>query len=228
MNDTSVTPNATTPQGTHRHRHVSSCTEHAAYVAGCQGCRDKAAAYKRRAHYRKTRYGLTGLIDARGTLRRLQALAALGHTRADIAAAGDVSFNLLNNTATRIAAAPSDKARVRATTAAAVDRAYRALHMTPGSSQATAAHAARHGWAPPMAWDDIDNDARPQGSLHVAINRRAQDDAIRAHHALGLKDREIAEAIGSTASTVRDRRHVMGLPATNLYGHPLPDQQDAA
>ena len=106
-------------------------------------------------------------IDATGTRRRLQALAALGWSVARLAATANVDRQVLGNAAT------GRRALTTAGTARAVTRLYEQLWDTPppattGYEQAsitsTRNRAARNGWAPPAAWDDDtidDPDAHP-------------------------------------------------------------------
>ncbi len=124
-------------------------------------------------------------LPAIGTMRRLQALAALGHTFARIADGLGMSQAGAHHLATR------DRAYVRATTAAKVDALYDAWSMTlppeTTSAERKAATYARgvarkHGWAPPLAWDDIDTDPRP---LQPTAARRSVVDVAVIDRILG-------------------------------------------
>lgn len=87
------------------------------------------------------------LVDPTGTRRRLQALSALGWPCHAIAERiGWQSSNLH--------AALVGKHGVTAATAEVVRRIYDDMSMTPGPSSRSRAHAARAGYAPPLAWDD--------------------------------------------------------------------------
>lgn len=114
---------------------------------------------KQAAHMRdwraRTNYGRRPvLVDARGTIRRIRALQALGWTFQHIAnAAGMPSRCLIPDLV--------DRKTVRPETAAAIDKAYRAMCMKVGPSNKTRRIAARKGWPPPLAWDDIDLDPEP-------------------------------------------------------------------
>lgn len=83
--------------------------------------------------------------------------------------------------------------------------------------------AARHGYAPPMAWDDIDDpDERPHRSEiatvdevavqrvvtgHTAVlNRDEKEQARRLMEAKGLSSSEIARRLGTSARTVVRKR----------------------
>lgn len=90
-----------------------------------------------------------------GTVRRLQALGWCGWTRADIARVAGVQLTYSGQ-------------HVTDATAEAVARAYDLLWdvQPPDTFDNTQARRAarRLGWAPPLAWDDIDDpDATPQG-----------------------------------------------------------------
>lgn len=96
-----------------------------------------------------------GLLPAHGVHRRVEALMALGWSMEAIgAAAGGRTRRQVQ----RFHAQPSCTAE----TWRVVDDAYRGLCMRVGPSQRARALAARRGWVPPLAWDDIDHpDARP-------------------------------------------------------------------
>lgn len=112
------------------------------------------------------------MVDATGTRRRMQALAAIGWTASE--------------QGRRIGWAPTnvtklfraDKAKVEARTADLVRRLYDELSMTPAppGRPATQARnwAARNGWLPPLAWDDDLIDL-PDDELVAEVDRRAAD-----------------------------------------------------
>ncbi len=116
-----------------------------------------------------------GFVDGTGTRRRLQALAAIGWTGPALAAK-------LGRSRTRVRAILRGDGEVSAALRARVMALYDDLWDQPqtGTQSLRAALAAqRHGWAPPLAWDDdsIDNpDARPDlGGRTAAI---ATDDGM--------------------------------------------------
>lgn len=98
-------------------------------------------------------------VEATGTLRRVQALVALGHTLTSIAEA--IGWTVQNFSFLIHEAAVPYTRRVEARTAAAVSKLYDRWSMTrpegPAADRARA-RAARDGWAPPLAWDDDDLD----------------------------------------------------------------------
>lgn len=108
----------------------------------------------------KTRYekvrGLYGdrMVPAIGTRRRIQALKAIGHSGADIGARLGTTYQAVHKL--EHSAAPT----VFATTAVAVRRVFDEMCMTqPTGYHATRIRnqATRRGYAPPLAWDDIDD-----------------------------------------------------------------------
>jgi len=182
------------------------------------------------------RDGHEDFVPAIGARRRIQALQAIGHTSTVIAAhAGPgttaaIIHNVAKHPGQWISRRNHDRVVV----------AYSALWDKPGTSLRVKAQVARLGYAPPMAWDDVDDPhARPQHDLsdpaeldvdEVAVERRAAGDhtivltrderllAVQHLHATGLNDQQIADRIGYAVRTVlRDRQH-LGLPANEQTG----------
>lgn len=93
-----------------------------------------------------------GFVPKVGAMRRIQALYAIGWTgdHVNTAAAKPVRFaqNLLNQKGVWITL----------TAWRAVTHAYDELSMTPGPSTVNKRRAQKHGWAPPLAWDEHDLD----------------------------------------------------------------------
>jgi hypothetical protein len=115
------------------------------------GCRCTACRRARRDHEvqrrRDAARGITYLVDATGTHRRIRALMRLGWSSKDIAqhcgwATGDAVLQA------------TQRPKVNRRTAAKVARAYGALSMMLGPSDTTRRRAERAGWPPPLAWDD--------------------------------------------------------------------------
>jgi len=94
-------------------------------------------------------------VPAVGTVRRLQALAALGWSLTGSAAAlGMTPQNM---------ASLLRRPTVRRSTADAVAQLYELRSGTPGPSVRAREFAIRRGWPPPLAWNDIDTDDRVRG-----------------------------------------------------------------
>ncbi|MBN9791258.1 hypothetical protein DMP17_22005 [Pseudonocardia sp. TMWB2A] len=140
------------------------------------------------------------VIDGTGTARRLQALVAMGHTVPSIAA----RLGMLRAQVTALLRA----SKVTASMARRVSDVYDALSMSApvtdtlsrkqmaGRARAT---AARHGWVPPLAWDDdtIDDPAAvpdlgvaPQSAVDLG-----EDEHLRLS---GVPDEQIAARMGVT------------------------------
>lgn len=151
------------------HRHGTN----PGYNAGCRAecCRRAHMVWMKR--YRM--YGADELIDATGTHRRIQALVALGHTLYDLS----VDLGMTTRYAGKVLLAK----KVRPATAEAVDDLYERLSMTrPNGWIADRARtqAALKGYAPPLAWDDIDNpESVPAGVVRLA--KCGTDSAYKRH-----------------------------------------------
>lgn len=126
------------------------------------------------------------LVDGTGTRRRLQALTACGWPLGVLAAR-------LELTRSHMAELTSGTGQVRAGTARAVRGLYAKLWDQPppegdrwqrAAAKRTRTLARKHGWAPPMAWDDELIDL-PDADLAAEIARRVaamDDDDLRACH----------------------------------------------
>jgi hypothetical protein len=115
-------------------------------------------------------------VDATGTIRRIRALYAIGHTLPQIAAHVGINHNHVGNIAR------GKWTTVRATTADAVANAYRHMARSAGPSLRARTIATRNGWHGPLAWDDIDD---PAALPEI-------DGVTRTHRA---KKRDTADAI---------------------------------
>jgi hypothetical protein len=157
--------------------------------------RDQEQHATRRAHdaersreYRKLVYLNRGPIqrDSRGTTRRLQALHALGWTLGEMAAelgvTGQRVSHLMNGHFPTVFPSTFDS----------VSALYERLCMTVPIDQdpvkrgeirvhhRTRKRARLRGFAPPLAWDDIDNDDHPHMGPPTARGSDEIDDAIVA------------------------------------------------
>lgn len=129
-------------------------------------------------------------VDACGTVRRLRALVAIGHTQ--------------NSLCQRLGVLPGNGCQifrgqrtwVTAATAQRVAALYGELAMTPGPSGRARNHAALNGWAPPLAWDEdtIDN---PSAGPEFGERRRVPfDERYSELRELGFSDDDIAARLG--------------------------------
>ena len=125
-------------------------------------------------------------VDACGTIRRLRALVAIGHTQTALCS--------------RLGVTPGngcqlfrgERTWVTAATATKVADLYNQLAMTPGPSGRARRHAHTRGWAPPLAWDDdlIDN---PNAQPDLGEKRSMKfDERFLELRDLGYTDLQIA------------------------------------
>jgi hypothetical protein len=95
------------------------------------------------------------------TARKIRALMAIGYTRQQISDASGVGDKKYISVLAR------GSTRIYPQTAAAINHLYDRWHMTPQVTTAAkrvVTSARRQGWAPPLAWDDInDPDCAPDG-----------------------------------------------------------------
>jgi hypothetical protein len=125
--------------------------------SACTPCRDAHNEARRNLWRKRYVRGVDRLyIDATGTIRRIRALMALGWRYSDI----DVRAGHAASRATWAHNLVTQE-RVHIDTAEQVARIYDELSMKPGPSVRLRNLALKRGWAPPLAWDDIDNDVAP-------------------------------------------------------------------
>ena len=109
-----------------------------------------------------------GMMTALGARRRLQALAAMGWSIEAIRERYDVSDAISKVRNGRVA-------RTHPQIVAVAKRAFDDLWDQPGPSRAAKMRAGKLGWAPPLAWDNIDDpDEQPHGigtdSGHLSVD----------------------------------------------------------
>lgn len=144
----------------------------AGHNAGCrlECCRAAKLRYDKRRRW-EARQGHARLVDNTGTRRRIQALAAIGHSVPDIATHAGVSHRTLNGL--------DRTTRVTPAIARAIAETYETLCMTPATHPYALRNrriAARKGWPPPLAWDDIDNPhEQPKGVVYADDNTDCDD-----------------------------------------------------
>jgi hypothetical protein len=133
----------------------------AGYCAGCRDecCRTAIADYSRGLRARQYLAGGPLIVDALGTKRRIRALMALGWTGRQI----DVELGRKPTYTANLLCGPD---RVNRATAASVAAVYERLSMrlpadAPDANRQviarTRSEARRKGWAPPLAYDNIDD-----------------------------------------------------------------------
>lgn len=151
-------------------------------------------------------------IDATGTRRRLEALAALGWSSTVLAAKlGRPATAVRRTRSARLVTVKSAR-QIRALYDNLWDQ--RPPMSTPderGLVTKTIRLAQRRGWAPPMAWDDDtidDPTAQPEG-LGNRDRRRIlpQDDELLWLLEMGETDEAIAQRFGASVNAVHQARH---------------------
>jgi transcriptional regulator len=165
-------------------------------------------------------------VSAAGTRRRIQALGAMGWSQHWIADQLGVTVQAVGSYRT------PKRARVFISTARTIRDLYEGRSMTTGPCVRAARWAKSRGWAPPLAWDNID-DPTEQPNLGATVDLEMDDVAIlRATHgdrvhltkpervvavtrlkALGLTDDQVADRLAVTSRTVLRDRTANGIPA---------------
>ena len=137
-----------------RHGTEAGCREH--YRQGEKPCAPCLNAHRIKNNLREL---YPHKVSALGSQRRIQALQAIGYGRHRIAV--EMGYN---NGGALTYLMQADTLLVA--TAAKIAEVYDRLSMTiPQGVGPTRARtwAKKHGYAPPLAWDDIDRDERPRG-----------------------------------------------------------------
>ncbi len=197
----------------------ASVRRHDTNSAYRQGCRCPAAREAWRLYYKRRRHGRQPalVVSSLGTARRLQALAAIGWSV--IALADQLGYHRSGVANLQV----RRRAQILRSTADRVAEVYERLSMTLGPADVrTRKRAARLGWAPPLAWDDIDSPTgRAAGVVldlavdEVAVMRAMEGDragirlsrtdsqeAIRRLRGMGVSTAEIARRVGVSHRTV--------------------------
>ncbi|HEY3483516.1 MAG TPA: hypothetical protein VGL02_32000 [Streptomyces sp.] len=147
-------------------------------------------------------------LDPTGSIRRLQALAVIGHTWTVISGPTGMTTDRLGSIARGITDG------IRPDEARKIAAVYRRLSTTPGESKQIATGARNKGWHGPLAWDDIDNpDCQPETERRSRSKNGGRGkgfiDLDRVAHltAVGKSAGEIAMELGChQRSVVRARR----------------------
>lgn len=168
----------------------------------CAACRNGARLYGKRLELDKAR-GITRSTDRTGTMRRVQALVALGYTFRVIGEHLGCSHDCA-----RKLAFPGEF--VRTSTAAKVDQVFERLCMTVPTGAGVRhakATARRYGWVPPLAWDDIDTDPAP---VTAEASHRMPTTEVLAEVAhlmsLGESEHQAARRLGTTVRALEKAR----------------------
>lgn len=132
-------------------------------------------------------------VPALGTVRRLQALAAIGWPQTVMADRLGMTQSMLGNRMGRT--------HVTAKTAAMIADLFTELQSVPGPSQISRQRAIAKGWEPPFAWDEESIDD-PSAELGKPVPSTASE-RIQELHDLGIRDvYRIAERLGIKPASV--------------------------
>ncbi|MGW0579945.1 hypothetical protein ACWD25_29155 [Streptomyces sp. NPDC002920] len=142
---------------------------------------------------------------ATGTIRRLRALACLGHTLDSIG--GEINISrwrlgrIITGTYTEIDTATADK----------VTQVYRRLSTFRSNNPHTIRRARAEAWHGPLAWDDIDNpDCQPEPDApYEAVTKYERDPDKNAEiehlYLLGESPEQIAKQLGNNEKYINDQ-----------------------
>lgn len=186
----------------------------------------REAALLRRMRIRKGRHQPLN-VDATGTRRRLQALAAMGWPADDISVRSGISVRTIRSIY-------SGATTVRRSVADAATALYNQLGLTEGPGRLCKTRARNRGWVTALAWDDdtiddptkrprIGNPARAGACDHVAVLRAVTGDgdaavrevdrreAVRLLASARVPDADIADRLGTTPAAVKQLRYRHGM-----------------
>lgn len=136
-------------------------------------------------------------VPSRGAARRIQALVARGWSQAKLADRVGVTDQIM---APLLAGRPANAATVRA-----IHDVYEQLwdqapptdtHRDRLAASRARNRAARMGWAPPAAWDDIDHDDAPQTGIDIRLTMEERLDDLEFLLEAGTPGLEAARRVG--------------------------------
>jgi hypothetical protein len=136
-----------------------------------------------------------------GTVRRLQALARLGHLRYDIAAAAGLTWHSMK--------AASSPGRCHARLRIGIRVAYEQLSGSPGTSQFLIKRAQRAAWPSPLAWHGVDmDDPAAVPDLGPVTRVTAADKVAEIEHltSLGVPQAVACKQVGIKPETLHSIR----------------------
>lgn len=173
------------------------------------GCRCPEAVTAKRLYDKRMRVGTQrgGYVPALGAQRRIQALAWMGWTNEQIATAAGVSLRTVES----ITWGFTKSGRILVGIHDKIAGAYRAMECKPGPSALRAKRAKGSGWAPPAAWDNID-DPQEQPQLATKSTGRHFLDLDEAAHLLrsGESAQRAADRLGVQVTTIDRAAHLKG------------------
>lgn len=232
------------------HKHGENATCYTGHRCGCADCRGhmRDRTFYTRHMVAAGRMVTQTPVDATGSRRRLQALMALGWSQSQLAMRLGTQQQSLSKLI-------RFQELVMPSTAAKVTELYEQLwdqHPVPASKgelisvRRSVNYARRHGFQPPMAWDDPDADEQPNVGVPVDVDHAIvalavdgarprmrpaeREAAVRVLNGRGLTDPAIAEVLGCSPFTVLRIRQRTGMPErfNQINGRPGYRGKDAA
>lgn len=166
----------------------------------CERCQPIASKVRKRNRHMRA-VGRPANVSSMGTLRRLEALRALGYSIMTISRECGISEKTLRNPWYR-------GTTVHRTTAEAVAAVYDRLHMIvpegPYAKRERRA-AARRGFVPPLAWDDIDDPDETPAATYTPLTYRPNTELLAEWHhlrGLGVSTHQICKQLGVTYDAI--------------------------
>lgn len=230
------------------HKHDETQTCYSNHGCRCDDCRalNRDYMFWRAGMIRAGRPPVKS-IDATGTRRRIEALMALGWGAGELARRLGTTVQAVNVYRTEERVVPATAQRVAALYDELWNRRPEPTTMPERISHTrTLKFARERGFAPPMAWDDIDHDDAPQQGVEVDVDEvrvalavdggrveltpREREEAVRVLNGRGRNDREIADVLGIASKSVLRIRQRIGLPErfNQINGRPGYRGEDAA
>lgn len=166
------------------------------YDRGCR-CPDAREAHRLYRKRRREGRALDAYIDATGTRRRLQALAAIGWSAPALAARSTVTSTMIS-----YLRQPSTGPLVRRDIAAVVTALYDRWSGTPGPCGRVRGAARHNRYAPPLAWDDDAIDDPAASPVTVLETRRDVAAEARFLASFGESLEHIAAQLGVLPTSV--------------------------
>ncbi len=171
------------------------------------GCRQHCCKHAHMIYAKRANLGHFGHhINPTGTHRRIHALIAIGYALTDISVALGKSPTWCNAILTHNA--------VHTNTAQDVADLYNRWHMTiPQGWKADRQRriAAKRGWPPPLAWDDIDNDEAPaDSSFDESIVDEVKVQRVLAGHKQACTKAEKIAVLNAWTGSQRDLYLITG------------------
>lgn len=148
-----------------------------------------------------------------GTVRRIQALMAIGYSHNDLAAHGIHSRNLIHQQGNWVLRSTHDK----------VAAEYRLLSRKAGPTPRAAREAAKRGYPGPTAWNDIDRDPGPDMD-DVELEAPVVDEVVVLRVLAGenvpatnAERREIVRRWPTTGRSINDLARLTGWKPERYY-----------